>query len=270
MNTLKKIIAFLKKDFLIYKSYRLSLLLNCLTIIATIVTFYFIARIFGEGTSRYLQSYGGEYFPFVLIGLAFSDFLFMGLSTFSQAIRSEQMTGTLGAILITPTKISNILIGASIYDFMFSGARVFLYLLIGVVIFGVSINLSGIFVSFVILGLTVLSFSGLGILAGSFIMIFKKGDPITWAMTGVSALLGGVYYPVDVLPNSLQRASEFLPITYALRASRMALLGEAALIDLVPDILILAMFSLIILPVSMAAFRFSVGRARMAGTLLQY
>ena len=270
MNTLKKIIAFLKKDFLIYKSYKLSLLLNGLTIMATVVTFYFIARIFGKSTGQYLSLYGGEYFPFVLIGLAFSDFLFMGLSTFSQAIRSEQMTGTLGAILISPTKISNILVGSSIYDFMFSACRVVIYLLIGIVVFGVSINISGIFTTLVILLLTVLSFSGLGIMSGAFIMIFKKGDPVAWAITGVSALLGGVYYPVDVLPNVLQKFSQFLPITYSLRASRMALLGKATLIDLVPDILVLAMFSLIILPLSIMAFKFSVSKAKRDGTLLQY
>lgn len=267
---IKKAIAFLKRDFLIHKSYKLSFFLGFLTIAASVITFYFIARVFGENAGHYLQSYGGEYFPFVLIGLAFSDFLFMGLNTFSSAIRSEQMTGTLGAILISPTRIANILIGTSIWDFAFAASRVFIYLIIGVFIFGISINPSGIFTALIILVLSVLSFSGIGIIAGSFIMVFKKGDPVTWLFSGVSALLGGVYYPVAVLPPILQKFSHALPITYSLRAVRLALLGESALRDLVPEILALTMFSLIILPLSIMAFKFSVNRAKKDGTLLQY
>ncbi len=267
---LSKSIRFFKKDFLIQKSYKLSFILSFFSIFTSVTTFYFIARVFDKGSNPYLDSYGGQYFPFVLIGIAFSDFLFMGLKTFSSAIRNEQLTGTLGAILITPTKLSNILVGTSIWDFGFASFRVFVYLLLGVGIFGVSINLSGLAAALVILLLTVVSFSGLGIIAGSFIMVFKKGDPVTWAFSGISALLGGVYYPVAVLPDYLQKLSRLLPITYSLRAMRMALLGKLPFERLMENALMLVLFSVIILPLSIMCFNYSVKKAKIDGTLLQY
>ncbi len=126
------------------------------------------------------------------------------------------------------------------------------------------------FISLIVLFLTVVSFSGLGIIAASFIMIFKRGDPVTWAFAGISSLLGGVYYPITVLPKFLQRFSQLLPITYSLRAIRLALLGECSLRNLLPDILVLVIFSLVILPLSIVIFKFSVEKAKKDGTLLQY
>jgi len=66
------------------------------------VTFYFIAKLFGRAATPYLESYGGDYFSFVLIGIAFSDYLGVGLTSFAGIIREGQMLGTLEAMLITP------------------------------------------------------------------------------------------------------------------------------------------------------------------------
>ena len=262
--------AFWQKDFLIHKSYKLSFLLSVLTIAASVITFYFIARVFGSGASTYLNAYGGEYFPFVLIGIAFSDFLFTGLNSFARALRNEQMRGTLGALLLTPVKTWQLLIGASIWDFTFSAFRVVVYLILGVTMFKVALNPTGLLTATVVLLLTAISFSCLGIMASAFIMIFKRGDPLTWAFTGVSALLGGVYYPVAVLPQGLQRLSAFLPITYSLRAVRLTLLSSSPLTAVWPDILALTLFSLLILPLSMTVFSYSLNKAKQDGTLLQY
>ena len=270
MDVIRKILAFLKRDYLINVSYRFSFLLKAIAILAYIATFYYIAKIFGKAATPHLELYGGEYFPFVLIGIAFSDFLFMGLSTFSHAIRDEQMIGTLGALLISPTRISNILLGSSIWEFTLASTRVLIYLILGITIFGVHINISGLFVTLIVLFLSAVSFSGMGIIAASFIMIFKKGEPISWIFVGGSSLLSGVYYPISVLPPILQKLSWLFPMTYSLDAIRLALLGKYSLKILLPDILALAVFSLILLPLSIMIFKYSVKKAKRDGTLLQY
>jgi ABC-2 type transport system permease protein len=121
-----------------------------------------------------------------------------------------------------------------------------------------------------ILALTVVSFSSLGIIAASFIIVLKRGDPVTWVFNSLSSLLGGVYYPITILPGWLQFLSNFLPITYSLRAMRLALLQSYSFSALAPDILALALFSLILLPLSLLAFRYAVHRARVDGSLTYY
>ena len=113
--TLRKPQAFLKKDFLMETSYRFSFFLQFGGIFFSVVMFYFVSELIGSAPSvqQSLSRYGGNYFSFVLIGIAFSNFLSVGLGSFSSSIRGEQMMGTLEAMLVTPTRLSTIIISSS-------------------------------------------------------------------------------------------------------------------------------------------------------------
>ena len=56
------------------------------------------------------------------------------------------------------------------------------------------------------------------------VLAFKRADPSSWLVQGLSYLLGGVYYPVAVLPEWGQTLANILPITHALEAMRKLLL----------------------------------------------
>ena len=90
------------------------------------------------------------------------------------------------------------------------------------------------------------------------------------ALNALASLLGGVYYPITVLPDWLQLLSRLVPVTYALRAMRLALLQGAPFAELIPDILALAFFAVLFLPLSLVAFRYAVQRARVDGSLTHY
>jgi ABC-2 type transport system permease protein len=83
-------------------------------------------------------------------------------------------------------------------------------------------------------------------------------------------LLGGVLYPVTVLPGWLQPVSYLIPLTYSLRAMRRAILTGDSLSALSPDLLALSLFAAVLLPVSFLAFRYAVKRAKIEGSLTQY
>ena len=136
--------------------------------------------------------------------------------------------------------------------------------------FGVNMGNANLFAAMIILILTVICFSSLGIISASFIMIFKRGDPVNWVFGSVSALLGGVLYPITVLPGWLQIFSYLLPITYSLRGMRLALLQGYSLAALGLDILALLVFSVVLLPLGILCFRYAVKKAKMEGSLTQY
>ena len=77
----KKAGAFIRRDFLIETSYKSAFLMNLAGMFVSVLTFFFIAKLFGKAAAPYLQEYGGDYFPFVLIGIGFSTFLGVGLVT---------------------------------------------------------------------------------------------------------------------------------------------------------------------------------------------
>jgi ABC-type transport system involved in cytochrome c biogenesis permease component len=182
---MRKPMAFLKKDFLMEVSYKFSFVLQFASIFFSVVMFYFVAKLLGDAPSvqSSLSEYGGNYFSFVLIGIAFSNFLSVGLGSFATNIRSEQMIGTLEAMLVTPTRLSNIVLSSSQWSFAFTSLRVGVYLLIGGLFFGVSFAGAAILPALLALILTIVAFSSLGIISASFIMVYKRGDPIAFALS---------------------------------------------------------------------------------------
>lgn len=267
---LRRPLAFIKRDLLTETSYRFSFLLDIFGILFSVLTFYFIARLFGEKASPYLARYGGNYFPFVLIGIAFSTYLGIGLDSFSSALRSEQVLGTLEAILVTPTRIPTLLCSVSTWNFLSGTLSVLIYLLLGVFCFGVKLKLEQFLPAFVVLILTITSFSSLGIISAAFIMVFKRGSPINWLFGAASTLLGGVFYPIAILPQPLQKLSIYLPITHSLKGIRGALLGGEGWSALAPHIGALLLFTLILMPIGTLLFKYALKKAKIDGSLVQY
>jgi ABC-2 type transport system permease protein len=121
-----------------------------------------------------------------------------------------------------------------------------------------------------ILVLSITSLGGFGIISASFIMAFKKGDPLGWVFSSLSGFLGGVVYPIEVFPGWLQKCSYLLPITHSLKGMRLALLQGYSIKALLPSILALMLFTAIMLPLSLLVFQKAVKKAKMDGSLTQY
>ncbi len=266
---LRKAWAFVQRDFIEATSYRLAFVFQLFSIVLVVLTFFFISRLLGEAATPYLQQYGGDYFAFVLIGLALARYTGVALSSFASNISRAQSTGTLEALLVTQTGASTIIVSSSLYTYLWATLDVFIYM-VGGVLLGVDLSRANVPAAMLALGLTTICFSSLGIIAASFIIVFKRGDPITWLMSNASSLLGGAYFPVSVLPGWLQPLSMLLPTTYALQAMRLALLQGASFSQLSGDLIALAVFALLLLPASLAAFRRAVRQAKIDGSLTHY
>ncbi len=270
MTIFRGIYSFIRRDFLLEWSYRFNFLLRFLGSILFITIFYFINRLFGEKAISYLDSYGTDYFSFVLIGIAFSNYLNWGLSSFSENIRNEQLMGTLETMLVTPTTVSTIIFSSSYWEFIHTTFEILIYLVIGFLLFGAKMTMPNLLAAIVIVILSLISFSSLGIISASFIMVFKRGNPLNWFLTNTFHLFGGVYFPITVLPLWLQKLSHCLPITYSLHGLRFVLIKGASLSDVFPDVLALSIFSVVLLPISMIALGWAVKRAKVNGSLGYY
>ena len=263
-------LAFLRRDWRLQLSYRFSFLLQFFGIFFNLLVFYFLSKLVGNSAAPNLKPYGGNYFAFVLIGLAFSGYFGVGLNSFAANLREAQTTGTLEAMLMTPTRLSTVIMSSSIYDYGFVTFQVFVYLALGGLLFGVQLDKGNTPAALVVLVLTIIAMTSLGIIAASFIMVLKRGDPVTLLISSLAILLGGVYYPVQLMPQWLQQLSRLLPITYSLDAMRRALLNNASFQEIMPDIIALAIFGIVLVPVSLLIFRYAVHRAKVDGSLAHF
>lgn len=266
----EKPLAFVWRDIIEDTSYKLSFFMQFVSIFISTAMFYFFSKLLGDTGLSYLKPYGGDYFSFVLIGIAFYSYLGVSMKSLSETIREGQMLGTLEALLVTQTEIPTIIVSSSLYSFIWASFKVAVYLLLGIYAFGVDIGNANLVGAAVVLMLTIISFGSLGIVSASFIMVLKRGDPVSWIFSSMSGLLGGLYYPVSVLPDWLQSFSYLLPVTYALEGMRMAVLKGHSVSELLPNILALTVFSIILLPLSILIFRYAVRKAKKDGSLTQY
>jgi len=270
MILLRKIGAYINKDFRIQSSYRVNFLLNVLNVFFRVCVYYFLALFIGRAVAPDLTSYGGDYFPFVLVGIALADYSVVVSEACASSLRESQQTGTLEAILSTPTSLLvNVLLPGA-YAIVYTIIEIVVYFGVAVIIFGQSfphLNMTGLAITIVV---STLAFFSLGLFSVGFVLWLKRGNPLNWLLNSLSWLLAGTLYPITVLPNWLQQVAVFLPLTHSLQAVRLTLLNGASVNEIRFNLLALAVFSVISLPLSIGFLYFAYRKAREQGSLLQY
>ena len=264
---MRRLVAFVKRDWLIYSSYRMSLLLRVAGVFFLIAPFFFVGMLIDPTASPVLAPYGGAYFPFLLLGLAFSRYLSTSLSGFSADLREDQLQGTLDAIVATPTPMATMVAGGVLWEFLWTSAEVALFLGFGVIVFGLDLGQMDVVASLVLLALTVVSLSSLGVLSASGILLFKESEPISVGLGGLMKLFGGVYFPVALLPGGFQVVAGLFPLTYALEGLRQAVLMGRPLGELWGVCGALLAFALVLWPIALVSFSWTLRRLKQTGTL---
>lgn len=265
-----KLAAFLRRDFLEEISYPMGFIWRVGTILFRLLTFFFLARLVEGAALPQLTPYGGQYFPFVMLGLALVSFQGVALTAISHNVLVGMYTGTLEAMLVTPTSLSTIVFASMLYQFCSALVEILIYLAFSIWLFSLALGQANLPATALLLLLTLLAHLPLGILAAAFTLVFKQGDPVTSILGSISGLLGGVYFPLTILPGWVQLISRCLPFTYALEGLRQAVLNGRSIPQLAHPILILTAFAVVLLPLSLAVFAWAVRQAKRLGTLSQF
>lgn len=262
--------AFIRRDFQQALSYKLNFFGGYLGIPFLACLLYFLSGVVDGAASPFLKPYGGNYFAFLLIGVALTDYAGLGLMAFSQSIRDSQMMGTLEIMLLSPTRLPALVIYSSLGGYIFTSFRFLLYLVAAVLLFGLDLGTADLVSGGVVLLASIVCFAGVGITMASVILVVKQARFVEALLYMAFFLLGGVMYPLEVLPDSLRSIAQWLPITHALSGMRQALLQGASLRQVAAEILALLGFSAVLFPLGLLAFHLAVQRVKMRGTLGQY
>lgn len=262
-------LAFLIRDFKVARSYRVAFLMQLGGIFVAVPIFYFMGDIVDGANSKALKPYGGNYFAFLLIGVALLDYLAVSLRSFGNSLRESQLTGTLEFVLLSPTSLIEVLLYSSIWIYLFTTLRFILYLALGS-LFELELQEANMVGAILVLLIGILSFIPFGVFTASLIMIIKRGEMLNTLIAGMSLFFGGVLFPVESLNELLQLVSKCLPFTYALEGMRQAIQNGATVTQLLPTLAILGGFAAILLPLSFAGFGLAVRHTRRSGSLGQY
>jgi ABC-2 type transport system permease protein len=269
-SVIRKAIAFIRRDFQIESSYKMNFFMTVVDSMMILIFFYFLNQLMARGESSYFARYGGNFLSFTVVGLAFARYFQLTLRMFSESIRTAQLSGCLEAMLSSQTGALTIVLMSSLYGLISGAAQPLLILVAAVLVMGVDLSHMNVLATLLVLAFSILTFMAFGVLSAATILWLKKGDPLAWVLGGMGTMLGGAYFPIEVLPQWLRQVSFLIPITYSLEALRMTMLRGYSLEMIARPLLVLALMAAILLPCSLAIFAAMVRRGRIEGTLMQY
>ena len=265
---LKQIIAFTKRDFFSWTTYKTAMTTQLINIIIGVFSWGIAASYVQKPVT---EMYNSDYVSFLVVGVAISN-LVMPLV---QGVERQLNPWTLETVLMTGINIPVFVVGNISWNYIFSVLTFVPYLLIGIYLFGarLSVNIPSAILAFVISAAIMMS---LAFISTGLRIVTKSTDPITWALNILQNLLAGVAFPVVYLNKiffpGASTLSWFLPHTWVYHLCRLAMLTNASLTD--PKVLLDfakgSLFAIILLPISYRVLRWGVARSKKEGTLGWY
>jgi ABC-2 type transport system permease protein len=268
MNILALIRAFLRRDWINETSYRGMLLIETLGVGSSLILFYSIGLLVGDQPEP-LQKYGGEYFPFALVGLAVSGYFSISLISASNRLRQAQTTGTLEAMFVTATPPGWLLAISTAWDYLLATIRLGVFVGVGVLAMGVKFDIN-VWAALPVIILSLISFVALGLIAASAILVVKRGDSIGILGNIVVTIFGGVLFPISLLPAWARPISYLIPLSWALDGLRRATLVGASPRDIAGSLIALSISAALLVPLAWLSLRWATERVRHDGSLGHY
>lgn len=273
MLVLRRIRAFIIRDFHLALSYRVEFFIKIIWILGITTTFFFISRLFANLPMRQYAQWQDPLAAW-LTGMAMLNYFLVGFSALANSIRQEQMQGTLESVLLTPINVPGIVVSSSAWSYVEATFNSFLYLFFGWAFFNVQYKGSYLLaLAFLVLTTSVLAC--LGILSASFTMAFKRGDPFAILLGAGTALFSGVFFPKEMLSEALGDTAGYAvafinPSTHGLEGIRSVLIQGKGLAEVQRPLYTLLTFLVILLPFSLWVFGRAIKRAKREGSLIQY
>jgi ABC-2 type transport system permease protein len=261
--------AVMRRDWRIALSYRGAYLLELVSLLLFLALFYYLGRLVDDGELASGEGLDGDYFAFAAVGIAVFRVAQMSLSSFSRKLREEQTTGTFEALMSAPVSSSAIVLASSAYDLARGVISGLVVLAAAVVVFGVELDADPGSVAVAVLTLI----GAIGLCAAlcaalaALIVWLQRATALLGLALAALGLLGGVYFPPEVLPQPLEAIAEALPFTWAVEAVRDALLGGDVDAAQVAGVFAAAA---VLLPAALVGFAAAVRHARRTGTIASY
>jgi ABC-2 type transport system permease protein len=258
--------ALVRRDWLILRSYRTPLITDIVSGFINLVVYYFISRAVHPNVGTDLSG-APTYFAFATAGIALAVVLTGSTILITRRLREEQLTGTLEMLVAQPISAAEIALGIAGFPFLFATARALFYLGLAALVLGLPITHLDPLGLVVALAASGLAFVALGVALGAVVMLFKRADAAAAALVTGMALLGGAFFPTHVLSSWLEPISYVVPTRYAFEAVRGAQFGHTSWLG--PSAILIG-FTIVALPIALAAFGYAIRRNIRRGTLQEY
>jgi ABC-2 type transport system permease protein len=255
----------MRRDATLFVSYRTQLVAQFFGPLFSITLFYYISRLL---TARTIHSPGG-YFGFVIVGLVIVQILTLSLGILPLTVRQELVSGTIERFLVSAHGPVNGILGTMLFPLLNALLTGALMLGLATVVFGLPLApTAALAIPVALLGM--LAFMPFAFILVALVMAFKQVSNATQFIIAGVAIVGGLYFPIAVLPGWIRWASEVQPFTPAADLLRHLLVNAPLTDSAGVDLLKLAGFVAVLLPCGFALLRLAIRYGQRTGTIAEY
>ncbi len=257
--------AIMRRDAILFLSYRAQFVSQVLTPLFTLTVFYYISQVL---TSTSIQSPGG-YFGFVVVGLVIVQILTISLGVMPVTVRQELVSGTIERSLVSAHGPVNGILGSMLFPLINALLSGILMLVLAALIFGLPLaSTAALAIPVALLG--TLAFMPFAILLVAMVMAFKQVSSASGFLVTAIAIVGGLYFPIALLPSWIRWASDVQPFTPATDLMRHLLVGTPLVHPLEVELLKLVAFALVLFPIAFYFLRKAIRYGQRTGTIAEY
>lgn len=258
------LVATMRRDAEIFLSYRTRLVSQVLGMLFTLTTFYYVSKLVRPGA----VGPHGRYFAFVVVGVVTVAVLTSAVNL-AQLVRMELMAGNFERVLISPMGPVWGVISIAAFPVCYATLLSGVMLGVSALVFGIPIQGAGVAPALGVAVLGSLSLACIGLLFVAGLLAFKSAMGATWVVAGLS-LLGGAYFPLRLFPGWVRWTEYAQPFTPAVDLLRHFLIGTPTQQSIALEFARLVGFTVVLLPISVAALGQAIRLSRRRGTIMEY
>lgn len=258
-------LAVIRRDFHVFMSYRTRFLTQVASALFSLTLFYYVSRLV------HVQGFGSHnsYYAFVVVGLALLSIIYSCFMT-SGLVRQELVAGTMERLILSPFGAVRSIIAATLFPLAYAFVLATVSLTLACIVFGLQLHWSTVPLAIPVIGLALLAFSPFGLLFAALTIVVKQENVGTSWVIAILSLIGGLYFPISLLPRWAQEAGKLQPFTPATNVLRHLLVNSPLADPIGLSLLKLAAFAAILLPISIYALSAAIRVGQRRGTIIEY
>ncbi|MCL2371231.1 ABC transporter permease [Candidatus Saccharibacteria bacterium] len=204
--------------------------------------------------SEVITHEGMTAFDYVFAGLLGYTVLTIGLMTMSSVVAGDKKGGATRRLRATILTKSQLILSYAT-TMLFFGVLIFALMIgLGIVVF--DFYMRGSWVNFGVFALlAVLMMLGFGLLIGGWAKNNQQAEAAASVLMFPMMFLSGVFFPLFLMPEIVQRISEFIPLTPVVEGIRLIITENYSLVQVLPQIGMLAAWAAVIYIAAIRLFR---------------
>ena len=264
-NWIDAAIGVVRRDAVIFLTYRAQVMTQVLGMLFQLTIFYFISKLLHSNRFGTPEAY----FAFVVVGLAIVQALIITLGLTPAQVRQELVAGTMERFIVSAFGATNGIVSMMVFPIISALATGATMLALAALVFGLPLAITApLALPVAVLGS--ISFIPFALALVAVVLMVKQATAgIQFVASGI-AIVGGLMFPIALLPSWIRWASDVQPFTPAADLLRHLLVNSPLQHPAMIDLLKVVAFGVVLYPLALAFLVRAARFGQRRGTIFEY